>query len=232
MEDRILELDGHRRIDVAAALSVFRTDESAVTRRRAFRRNRRRLAAALRIRRDKRSVHRDGFDVPNHARRYGGQTTATIPVTAGETLAVFVGGASDVREGGNVLSNRVVVAGGGGGGGAGGGGGNGGNGGGLVAANGGASSDSFANGGGGGTQSAGGLPGSAYYPGVPLASPGTLGLGGNGGAVPTIFGDYAFIGVGGGGGGGGGSSYAEPSATNVTMTQGTNNGNGWVTITW
>lgn len=88
--------------------------------------------------------------------RLGGVVKATIPVTPGETLAVFVGGegtigapcgsqygngsgafngggdggvsgygydgdggggASDVREGGCALSNRILVAGGGGGGG-------------------------------------------------------------------------------------------------------------------
>lgn len=63
----------------------------------------------------------------------GGWIKATIPVTSGETLYIFVGGnngyngggtcpayycsgggASDVREGGDGLQNRVVVAGGGG----------------------------------------------------------------------------------------------------------------------
>jgi hypothetical protein len=84
-----------------------------------------------------------GF-VPKRIGR-GGRIVATVPVTQGETLYVFVagegssstagfngggsggcrpsygdcgdggGGASDVREGGNGLSNRIVVAGGGGG---------------------------------------------------------------------------------------------------------------------
>ncbi|MBV8066636.1 MAG: hypothetical protein JO113_01565, partial [Candidatus Eremiobacteraeota bacterium] len=68
----------------------------------------------------------------------GGLVKATIAVTPGETLGVFVGGAnggfngggpgspsgteggggaSDVRQGGDTLTNRVVIAGGGGGGG-------------------------------------------------------------------------------------------------------------------
>jgi hypothetical protein len=71
----------------------------------------------------------------------GGSVTATIPVTPGESLGVYVGGAavgaaggfngggnsggggcnsggggaSDIRQGGNAVANRVVVAGGGGG---------------------------------------------------------------------------------------------------------------------
>ncbi|MGA8574213.1 MAG: glycine-rich protein [Candidatus Cybelea sp.] len=70
----------------------------------------------------------------------GGYVKATIPVTPGESLAVFVGGnssgssggfngggnsgvrrgyggggASDVREGGDAFAHRVIVAGGGGG---------------------------------------------------------------------------------------------------------------------
>ena len=71
----------------------------------------------------------------------GGRVQATLPVTAGETLYIYVGGkggassggfngggssgsrsnyksgggASDIRSGGNALSNRIIVAGGAGG---------------------------------------------------------------------------------------------------------------------
>lgn len=117
------------------------------------------------------------------------------------------GGASDVRQGGNSLADRVVVAAGGGGaGGTAHGYGNlqtgGGFGGGLVGGNGGGdASEHGGGGGGGGSQSAGGGGGgggSFYgYNGDPGAS-GTLGAGGAGGSGAPY---------GGGGGGGGGGGY-------------------------
>jgi len=157
----------------------------------------------------------------------GGRVRAIIPVTPGEKLAVFVGGqgsrsnggfngggsgagapscceayggggASDVRQGGDRLKDRVLVAGGGGG------------------------EESFGSleygglggkggyGGGGGTQSggvAGGNGGSGSYPGPP-GSAGSLDVGGSGGQG----GVSSYAGGGGGGGGGGGSSYIESSA--------------------
>lgn len=173
----------------------------------------------------------------------GGRVSATIAVTPYESLFVFVGGtgknttggfnggghspknvwsygfggggASDIREGGDMLSNRVVVAGGGGGDGApsfyyinkemaGG------KGGGLIAGNGsGGGSDyrEYGDGGDGGTQNSGGdggpgASGCATY----LAAPGkngTLGRGGHGGGAYPSRHHYA----GGGGGGGGGGGY-------------------------
>jgi hypothetical protein len=169
----------------------------------------------------------------HHGGTRGGFVEATISVTPREPLAIFVGswsGASDVRQGGNALVNRVVVAGGAGGmgqsiscgghvyyGAAGGDGGS------LVGGRGGG------DGGYGGTQSAGGQGGGN-------GSPGTLGMGGAGGGGIRRYGgaggwggDGYYGGGGGssgkicyygGSGGGGGSSYAEPTAQNVTMVQG------------
>lgn len=147
------------------------------------------------------------------------------------------GGASDVRKGGSTLNDRWVVAGGGGGGMENGGPATGGAGGGLVGGT--------ANAGGnpwgcsnlvlatGGTQSAGGLGGTS----VSCAWNGFNGTFGQGG---NSYNNYRSAGGGGGwyGGGGahngtsgaGGSSYAHPSATNVTHTQGTWVGNGQVVI--
>ncbi len=153
----------------------------------------------------------------NDSTAMGGIIQATIPVTPGETLYVYVGGqgaitsggfngggaggtggvigsggggASDVRQGGNGLTNRVVVAGGGGGRCLDGPGGHGGypNGQGSI---GGPQS------GGGGTQTSGGTGGTGNNGGANGAA-GTLGTGGMGGAGPA---------VGSGGGGGGGGYY-------------------------
>ena len=167
----------------------------------------------------------------------GGTVTATIPVTPGERLAIFVGGngghdgfngggdarthgscdcnsqgggASDVRQGGAQLVDRVVVAGGGGGGGNNGynesystGGGDGGYGG-RVGGSGQGGTYKFAGGGGtGGRQRAGGKGGEGgmvYGTSSCNGSDGTLGVGGAAGA------GYAR-GCGGGGGGGGGGGY-------------------------
>lgn len=181
----------------------------------------------------------------------GGYATGELAVTPGETLEVVVGGqaafsesggtggfngggdfgewagggggASDVRQGGTALANRVLVAGGGGGGncgcpdhGAGG------NGGGLTGSTG--STSGFVPGG-GGTQVAGGTAGSS--PG----QAGTLGLGGG----PL---DY-HVGGGGGGyyggggayaaGGGGGSSFLG-GVTGGSTTGGVRSGDGVVEI--
>jgi hypothetical protein len=172
----------------------------------------------------------------------GGRVSAVIPVTPGERLAIFVGGAgdfggyngggpggisagtcgctaafagggaSDVREGGDTLSDRVIVAAGGGGaGGFSGGYGNqqlaGGPGGGLIGGTGdGYGHGDYAGGGGGGTQKAGGSGGTGgnFYghkgePGVN----GALGVGGAGGSA----GDSGSYGGGAAGGGGGGGGY-------------------------
>jgi len=190
----------------------------------------------------------------------GGEVVATIPVTAGETLIVTVGGtghlseafdsggfngggfapngrgsgASDVRRG----STRLIVAGGGGGGG------NtlgDGHGGGIT---GGVGTTGFGGGGGGGTPTAGGVGGAAG-PGGTAGTAGASGIGGRGGLGTEIShagggGGGGFFGGGGGGGstsafgggGGGGSSYTDPAATNVTHRQGVVGANGAVYITW
>jgi len=145
------------------------------------------------------------------------------------------GGASDVRKGGQSLTNRVIVAGGGGGStdwpnqGAGG------LGGGLSGLPG--TQGSLA--GQGGTQSSGGA---GYWDG------GTLGVGGPGQngnppfGSPGAGGGGGYYGGGGGkrndpnnggfpGGGGGGSSYIG-GVTNGTTTAGVNSGHGQVTISW
>ena len=205
----------------------------------------------------------------------GGYVKAKIPVTPGESLAIFVGGvtfnqpfngggsggfgtfghhgedgfgASDVRQGGNALTNRVVVAGGAGGDGEGrpNGGGLGGAGGGLVGGAGRMGEFSGGGGGGGGTQSSGGVSGSG---GGTCGGPGTnggLGAGGAGGSGAKCTsglggggGGGGYYGGGGGGadngagggGGGGGSSYIEPSARNVSNQQGVSTG-GLIIISW
>jgi hypothetical protein len=151
------------------------------------------------------------------------------------------GGASDVRQGGDGLSDRIVVAGAGGGAGesyfsnSGGGGGNGGD---STAEAGGAGAGNGAGGGGGGgTQHSGGAggpggEGSSSSPGG-SGDAGLFGAGGDGGAASGFYGAGSGGGGGGGGyyggggggsgssyyyggaaggGGGGGSSYIEPSA--------------------
>jgi hypothetical protein len=201
----------------------------------------------------------------------GASVTATIPVVVpSETLAVYVGGwgnagdgfngggkegyntagggASDVREGGSALANRVVVAGGGGSVGCDGLGGpdQGGNGG-APGGNGvnGASTADGGGGGGGGTQTAGGAAGTSTS-GNP-GSAGGLGVGGEGGFLNSGNGGGGYYGGGGSGtgvstangepsgngGGGGGSSFVEATATGITGSAGGNpNKNGQVTITW
>jgi Glycine rich protein/SprB repeat/Secretion system C-terminal sorting domain len=129
------------------------------------------------------------------------------------------GGASDIRQGGTALSNRIVIGAGGGGTGVNYSSGNaGGNGGGLTGSNG--LTGTYL--GGGATQSAGGAPN------------GTLGAGGN--APNNQTGGGGGGGYYGGGssaweGGGGGSSYTAPAVTSVTHTAGARTGNGLITIT-
>lgn len=174
----------------------------------------------------------------------GGLVKAKISVTSGEKLIVYVGGvngfnggapspyygsgggASDVRQAGQKLKNRVVVAGGGGEGGCytypsrGGKGGSGGAGGAKVGAAGGAGYNSYCgidgNGGGGGTQKAGGAGGSGgngskcFGSSTCNGSAGADGAFGVGGAPAT-----SCRGPGGGagggwyGGGGGGAGFHE-----------------------
>jgi hypothetical protein len=218
----------------------------------------------------------------------GGVVKATIPVTPGETLAIYIGGegtgdgsncspggaggfngggdggsgisggngtggggASDVRQGGDALNDRVIVAGGGGGGGIWNGlygAGAGGNGGGKIGGTGGGtgSGSPSGHGGTGGTQHRGGKGGegaerSGFSDGQ-KGHRGKLGVGGEGGGDSSSgysggggggggggyygggggqAGSQATSGVGGGGGGGGGSSYIERGATNVKNEQGT-----------
>lgn len=183
---------------------------------------------------------------------YGGYLKATIAVTPGEVLNILVGGqgsfglggfngggarptdnggggATDIRQGGGALSNRVAVAGGGGGPSwqSGVGWFRGGDGGGLTGQTG-----TGTNAGSGGTQSAGGA-----YHGGGAGTSGALGLGGQSDASP--FGHSHGGGGGGywGGGGGtvdagagGGSSFS--SGTIITNTQGGNDGNGKVVISY
>jgi hypothetical protein len=135
------------------------------------------------------------------------------------------GGASDVRGGGQALTDRILVAGGGGSGsgwctsGAG----NGGDGGDLVGANG--QQCGAADVGTGGTQSAGGSTGGALGVGG-TASGGSAGAAGGGGwygggASPD------------GSGGGGGSSYVIAAGSlDITHLQGVRDGSGMIIIEW
>ena len=142
------------------------------------------------------------------------------------------GGATDVRTSLSDLFSRLVVAGGGGGAGVNGNNGGlyGGQGGGLVGGNGAAGygTQSY-----GGSQIGGGTGGtcSSYNSG----SSGALGLGGSGG-IGTAGGGGGGGYYGGGGGswngGGGGSSYVSGSSTLFAMTQGTNSGNGYITLSY
>jgi len=148
------------------------------------------------------------------------------------------GGASDLRLNGTLLSDRIFVGAGGGGSGTNcwGNGDNGGNGGGLIGAPG-CQCSSCVGGtpsypGAGGTQAAGGLLGNDQGQGCTQS--GTLGIGGNGACTYGGGGGGGYYGGGGAGygGGGGGSNYFSPLATGVVNTQGTQLGNGQVTITW
>lgn len=155
------------------------------------------------------------------------------------------GGASDIRVTPYGTTNRILVAGGGGGAGywdantmd------NGGAGGGTTGAPGAFGAPQA---GGGGTQSAGGAGGT--YGAYTTGYAGGLGSGSYGGEcydpTATAAPYYEYVGGGGGGGwygggggcwsgGGGGSSYVDPAlGTAVTHTQGSQSGNGYVTISW
>ena len=195
---------------------------------------------------------------------YGGRVSAVVPVQSGETLYVFVGGtargngatvggfngggnsvdggwagggASDLREGGDALSDRILVAGGGGGAGGtaiynfSGAGGGGGGATGEAGGNNGKSTDG--QGGVGGSQSAGG-PGGVGGAGLKkhAGNPGTagaLGIGGNGGAGGLARGRYGFGGGAGGGGGGGyygGGGGGGGIGTHYGVVPGTGGGGG------
>ncbi|MEL6866666.1 MAG: glycine-rich protein, partial [Bacteroidota bacterium] len=207
---------------------------------------------------------------------YGGRVEATLSVSPGDTLNIYVGargdgynepggygtraggwngggnsnsykaggggGATDIRIGGQALTDRVLVAGGGGGSGGsscggygnttGGGGGN------TTGANGGQCNAAGSNQGGrGGTPSGGG---SGSCRNGYCGTAGSLGQGGNG--SPSWGGDYGGGGgggyYGGGGGapnadGGGGSSYTDATlCSNVIHYQDAQNGNGQLIITY
>ena len=191
----------------------------------------------------------------------GGQVLATLAVTPGEVLRVYVGGAGDNAPGSTNGNGGLVVAGGYNGGGetanysgAGGGGGA------SDIRQGGAATSNrvVVGGGGGGTYSiypggnGGGLLGftggsaNLYIPGTggTQSGPGTSAGGSppasgpNGGGSSSNpggggGGGYYGGGAGGGGGsGGGGSGFADPVATSsVTMTSGFQSGNGVVILT-
>ncbi|HEY2476597.1 MAG TPA: hypothetical protein VGI19_17585 [Candidatus Cybelea sp.] len=185
-----------------------------------------------------------GYEAPGGL---GGQVRATVPVTPGESLAIFVGGsgsdggfnggggtgisevnfgygggASDVRQGGDRLADRVVVGSGGGGGGNAGScittscgysaGGPGGNGGRRRGKSGGdARNPSGGSGAGGGNQHAGGSGGIGAG-GRCSGSNGKRGAGGAAGGEQTSCGGVGGGGGGGyygGGGGGGGALYGQ-----------------------
>ncbi len=192
--------------------------------------------------------------------RAGGFNGGANGGTSGSYIVAFGGGgASDVREGGDKLKDRILVAAGGGGQGAGWSSyftGWGGKGGGLLGGSGGSD---YGNGGDGGSQTAGGAGGIGVGQyGTPGAN-GSLGLGGqggNGGGSTKVGGGAGGGGGGGyygggggggvesegsigpGGGGGGGSSYIEPGAIKGRMWSGWKkdweklHGNGLVVFSW
>ena len=161
-------------------------------------------------------------------------TNASLPVNSSGCFPGAGGGASDIRTSLGTLSSRLVVAGAGGGAG-----GwdpsNGGAGGGLVGGNGGSvtwGSNTAAT---GGTQSAGGNK--AAVCGGSYGTSAQLGLGGNGTGCGSGGGGGGGGYYGGGGGqhvsGAGGSSYTHPTlATSVAHTQGSQDGDGVITITF
>ena len=182
----------------------------------------------------------------------GGRVLGEIAVTALENLSITVGnqtgfngggsgtgaggGASDIRQGGTALANRILVAGGGGGGGSGSGNstypeGSGGIGGAFY---GGGGFDGNAGGHGqGATLTSAGLGGPGAYSGAG-GSPGVLGLGGDGGSGAGGGGGGLYGGGGGGmgysgGGGGGGSSLVPSGGTAIPAYQ---TGDGQITLYW
>jgi hypothetical protein len=163
----------------------------------------------------------------------GGGAVTALPCGGGSD-GFPGGGASDIRRAGIALVNRIIVAGGGGGQGYSNG--LGGLGGGLIGGDGFTSWIAGTNGK-GGTQSAGGA-GGIYSSGPASAPSGSLGVGGN--SAPTS--TYCTGGGGGGGyyGGGGGfvsapgggSNYVLAGATSTVFTQGTQTGNGQISISY
>ena len=140
------------------------------------------------------------------------------------------GGASDIRQGGNTLNDRVLVAAGGGGGGAGGSGNGtrGGDGGGITGST---SEDGNAT---GGTQATGGQNMGFNNPNCAMGTDGALGVGGTGDGNDGGGGGGGYYGGGGGnnnGAGGGGSSYVGGVSAGGT-NGGQNSGDGLVTISW
>lgn len=184
----------------------------------------------------------------------GGRVQCDISVNGGDVLYITVGNipsgsssasynASDIRIGGTEYANRVIVAGGGGSKAPNGT--NGGDGGGLTGGNSGQAgyqTPAY-----GGTQSAGGSRSNNTGGDVYVANygyNGTLGMGGSctdGGAGA---GGAGYYGGGGGSafaitsvgatysGGGGGSSYTNSDCSNVTHTQGHQDGAGYITISF
>ena len=217
----------------------------------------------------------------------GGRVYAEIPVYPGERLYVYVGGAgvgpygyarggfngggnpgprwdgwggggaSDIRQSDDKLSDRILVSGGGGG--AGGFDFSGSGGGGGRRRGGDGSSGGGSGGGAGGSQTRGGVGGAGASGNAHghHGKPGRLGTGGRGGGG-GLYSSSGYGGAGGGGGGGyyggggggggggdlfegspgsgggGGSSYVEPSAKHVRMWQGWKNatGDGLVVFSW
>jgi hypothetical protein len=152
-----------------------------------------------------------------------GRVSATVPVTPGEKLFVFVGGTASGAKGGvdagadGGISNwypkgcQNDCAGGGGGGAS------------EIRRDGDVLHDRiFVAGGGGGRQTGG------------TGSKGEFGTGGGGGYYGGGGGGWPSSGVVSGGGGGGGSSYVESSATSVHMWQGWKSAtrHGLVTVSW
>ncbi len=136
------------------------------------------------------------------------------------------GGATDIRASNGSLKSRLLVAGGGG---ASGKFGAGGNGGGLQGAQAFGEGETAT----GGSQKGGGAGGSFYN--TYFAENGRFGHGGSSSAGTTGGGGGGgWYGGGGGalGDGAGGSNYAFAGAKDVTHTQGTNEGYGYVTISW
>lgn len=195
----------------------------------------------------------------------GGRVQCDLAVNGGETLYIMVGAiptsgatasynASDIRLGGNTLSDRIIVAGGGGGAsygqvygyigqavGGDGGGTTGGTGGNSGIPNGGSAS--------GGTQSAGGTGAYGSFFVTARGGNGELGLGGVGDTHTgqACSGGAGYYGGGGGCslsfasedggagwacGGAGGSSYTNSDCSNVVHTQGYNDGAGYITISF
>jgi hypothetical protein len=191
----------------------------------------------------------NGFGTPGK----GGKVTATLSVTSGATLYLYVGGkpsngtggfngggtttaptfsaggggASDIRIGGTTLTDRVIVAGGGGGSG----GGNGGAGGSLTGGSGTGYSCcgiNFPGGGDGGTQTAGGAGGTyTVVSGMSSLSNVKTGENGSLGIGGKAFDTGAGAGIGGGGGGYyGGGGGGGGSSSFSTGGGGANGGGG------